>query len=200
MAFSEFAQLAQFAQRKILGPFSTYPLNIRGVNAFATRYTRRYAYASTASKLIDFPGAALYPKFERRWQTRQEPLWWNVTTRKDFEHKRVVRSWVARRVRQAFVESLRKSGYAQDGSRITGSGDPLVGTTQLFPERPILNMKFEEVVLQTDKVVQAIIDLEDSFNEKKGALGGKKKLFPKYTKKEFKPPEPERQPFRRIKY
>jgi hypothetical protein len=54
--------------------------------------------------------------FLKRWQARQEPFWWSVITRKDIENHRTVRNWVARRLRHAFVELLRKKGYAADGS------------------------------------------------------------------------------------
>jgi hypothetical protein len=195
-------QVAQPAKRTIVNSYSVHLLNIPGVNAFCAKYTKKYAYASTVSKLLDFPEAALHPKFEKRWQTRQEPLWWNVTARRDFEHKRSVRSWVSRRVRVAFVESLRKRGYAQDGSRINGAGEPLVGTAQFFPERPILNTKFKDLVLQTDSVVTAIINRGGGlYKGVERVQGEKKRLFPKYTKKkDIKPPEIERPAFRKIKF
>jgi hypothetical protein len=99
--------------------------------------------------------------------------------RKDFENKRVVRSWAARRVRQAFVESLRKEGYAQDGSRIEGRGLPLVGTVQFFPESTITKTKFKALVPQMDLVVREIIKRQSNQNRR-----GYKR-FPEDEKKKF---------------
>lgn len=78
----------------------------------------------------------------------------------------------------------------------------MVGTAQFFPERPILNTKFKDLVLQTDSVVKAIISHEGrSYKGAKSVPGEKKKLFPKYTKKkDIKPPEVERPAFRSIKF
>jgi len=135
-----------------------YPLKIQGVNALSARYRKDYVYVTTASRLVE-SNFALAPKFDQRWQSRQDTFWWCAIARKEFESKRVVRSWVTRRLRQAFVESLRKKGYASDGSRIEAAGNKpaLFGTAQLFPERPILKMRFMDLVEQTDLVVQQII-------------------------------------------
>jgi len=193
-------EVAQGARRAILNSYSLYPLNLPGVNALCAKYTKKYAYASTASKSLENPEAALYPKYEKRWQARQEPLWWNASTWKDFANKKVVRSWVARRVRQAFVESLKKRGYTQDGSRINGLGKPLVGTAQFFPQRPILKTKFNDLVLQTDSVLQAIITHEGRSYRGAKTAPKEKKPFGKYTKRKgFKPPEVDRPLYRSIK-
>jgi hypothetical protein len=150
-------QVAQGAKRKILDYKAIFTLPLRGVNAFSARYTKQYAYVASTARSIDFPSATLQRKFENRWQTRPDPLWWSVITRKSFADKRVLRSWAARRVRQAFVESLRKEGYAQDGSRIGRQGVPLIGTAQLFPVGTIMKTNFKDLVSQTDLLVQAII-------------------------------------------
>src|ERR1700761_1304430 len=99
-------QASQAGFRKILNYSAIKPLTIPAVNAFAAKYTKEYCYVATTPPQIEYPTDALFPMFVKRWQTRQEPFWWAVIARKDIENHRTVRSWIARKLRHAFMESL----------------------------------------------------------------------------------------------
>jgi len=66
---------------------------------------------------------------------------------------------MARRVRHAVVESLRKEGFKPDGTRLEGkAGDSLYGTAHFTPETTILKMPYTELVKQTDAAVQRMMN------------------------------------------
>jgi hypothetical protein len=139
------------------------PVNLQGVKAFKLRFNKDYTYTISAARALEYDDTPLHTMFDRRWKERKDSLWWSVIARWNFEKKRVVRSWACRRLRVAFVESLRKRGYASDGSRIDEAGRelPLVGTAQLSPELSILKIKLEALVQQTDQAVKFIIDRQN---------------------------------------
>ncbi|KAE9380187.1 hypothetical protein N431DRAFT_394749 [Stipitochalara longipes BDJ] len=152
-----FPEAAQAGTRKIFQHSCIKPLAVRTADAFSAKYTKEYCYVATTPPAIEYPTHALSPMFFQRWQTRPEPFWWSVIARKDIENHRTVRSWVTRRLRHAFIESLRKKGYAPDGNRIDGNGKPLIGTAQLVPHESIKTKKFSDLVYQADLTVEAIL-------------------------------------------
>ena len=136
----------------------------KGVKAFLMRFNKDYTYTISAAQSLEHDDTPLHNLFVRKWQERTDPLWWSVIARWNLEtNKRVVKSWACRRLRIAFVESLKKRGYASDGSRIDGTGrePPLIGTAQLTPELCILKTKHEDLVQQTDEAVKVIIKRQD---------------------------------------
>lgn len=198
-----FPQAAQGGTRKILNYSAIKLLNLPTVNAFAARYTTDYCYVAPTPPAIEYPTHALFPMFAKRWQTRQEPFWWNVIARKDIENKRTVRSWVARRLRHAFVESLKKKGYKPDGHRIDGNGVPLIGTAQLFPHHSILRKKFVDLVYQTDLTVEAILIRRNTYKPPRTGQEVQRERRPLHWKKKAKkapanPETPYRHPTSRI--
>jgi hypothetical protein len=173
------------------------PLGHPHMNAFACKYSKKYCYVASVHPAVEYPTHALHLMYAKRWQARTEPFWWNVIARKDIENRRTVRSWVARRLRQAFTESLRKMGYGPDGNRIDGEGEPLIGTAQLLPHQTIMKRKFMDLVWQTDIAVEAIIKRRNMVDPPKsskpstpGQYRGKRKpLYYKKAKKAPKVPE-----------
>ncbi|KAN0119587.1 hypothetical protein V8E51_001795 [Hyaloscypha variabilis] len=193
-----FPEAAQAGTRKILQYSSIKPLAVRTANAFSTKYTKEYCYVATTPPAIEYPTHALGPMFFQRWQTRSEPFWWSVVVRKGIENHRTVRSWVARRLRHAFIESLRKKGYGPDGNRIDGNGEPLIGTAQLMPNESIKTKKFSDLVKQADLTVEAIIKQrfqnkppKAAWNQK--ADGARRPLYSR--KKPTKAPEATESPY-----
>ena len=131
--------------------------------AFSWRFARFHAYTYTAVSYLDKPMNPLYNFAKRRWDARQEPLWFSIIAKKHVgvNNRRCVRSWLARRLRAAFVHSLKKNGYAPDGTRLEGSqGDNLLGTAQIIAEQPMIKMDKEMVQEQTDKAVLEIIKIQ----------------------------------------
>ncbi|EPE26666.1 hypothetical protein GLAREA_02579 [Glarea lozoyensis ATCC 20868] len=93
-----------------------------------------------------------------RWYKRTDSLWWSVICKKDAAlMRRTVRSYTARRVRNAVTESLKKQGYNPDGSRLVEDGVPnLFGTLQVMPRSKALTAKYVEILKETDLVVKLI--------------------------------------------
>lgn len=85
--------------------------------------------------------------------------------------KRTVRSWVGRRLRVAFIESLRKKGYASDGSSLPGTADkaPIIGTAMLGAVPAILKIKNDSLIEQTDSAVQMMIRQQQFLQQKRPA-------------------------------
>lgn len=94
---------------------------------------------------------------------KKEPLWISAVAFKTGGHNsRCIRSWLTRRLRLSFAESLRKNGYAHDGTPLVDNKEPkmLFGTVQLISEPEMLNMAPDIVQHQTDKAVEEIIRLQ----------------------------------------
>ncbi|RKF64382.1 hypothetical protein OnM2_019081 [Erysiphe neolycopersici] len=101
----------------------------------------------------------------QRWNQRPQALWWSAIGTLKLAPKRVLRSWAARRLRVAFVESLRKCGYSQDGVRISVNKKngvfhqpSLKGTVQIFANNPsLIKMRNHDLMKQMDFTVQLLI-------------------------------------------
>lgn len=77
------------------------------------------------------------------------------------------------------MESLRKAGYARDGTRLPGSGqgNDLVCSVQISPRPTMLQMKDEELRGQTDLLVKMIkANLTGRLAPKQGVWAGRKEL------------------------
>jgi hypothetical protein len=140
---------------------------IDGVKSFNMSYKPVHAYSLTAwPRAIDKIDATSLDIYNRRWNTRTDSLWWSAIAYKAFASKRTVRSYATRKLRVAFVESLKKKGFAPDGARLPSAiarfgTAPLFGTAQLTPDLPILETKMKDLVLETDKAVQRILNFQD---------------------------------------
>lgn len=91
--------------------------------------------------------------------------------------KGVTRSYMARRVRCAIVESLRKKGFNSDGTSADGTGKEIYGSAQFRTETPALTLPFVEIVKQTDIAIERLIkgiQMKDdkSARTKKGLTNG----------------------------
>lgn len=134
-------------------------LPLKNAVGIEAKYRNAKVYPAATFGLLT-PNNPLWPRHNRRWQTRTDPLWWSALARKDFEGHRVVRSWAARRIRASFTESLRKKGYATNGMPLPGSQQeiPLYGSLQLFTLKGSTpQVTIEQLAQETDKVVEEII-------------------------------------------
>jgi hypothetical protein len=104
----------------------------------------------------------LHEKAKRRWNSRTDPLWWNilVSTKIGGTH-RVVRGWLLKRARVAFRNALKNKGYTENGTRLvkdfenSTEGD-LIGTAQIFVLPPMLHTSWKDLCKETELVVAAI--------------------------------------------
>ena len=154
-----------------------------GITAFQFRFRKIHAFTWTKAKYIDTPIHPLVPVTLKRYALRQEtPLWLTcVATRETGHSDRVVRSWTARRTRNALAESLKKKGFDINGRRLPGSATDanLFGTAALSVLRVAATTSYADLVKQTDIAVSYIQDYqarEDSglIKHRKGKTRGGK--------------------------
>ena len=112
---------------------------------------------------------------KRLYQERKrEGLWWHVTVGVNLSKAKVVRSWVRRRMQNAFVEELRERGIEQDG-RLLGTGRgverhgipakviqqygnvSLMGSVRLHANPSVVTAKYTDVRKETGVVVEALL-------------------------------------------
>jgi hypothetical protein len=128
-----------------------------GITAFYFRFRNAHAYGWTKARALDEPLHPLKQHLLKRYAVREEvPLWWSCVTTREVGHTdRVVRSWLARRTRNAFKESLRKKGYDTNGRPLLESGNEanIFGTANLSVKREAMKLSFVELVKQTDVAV-----------------------------------------------
>ena len=87
-------------------------------------------------------------------------MWWNCVAKKESgQSERVVRSWLARRTRNAFEESLKKQGFGTDGRPLPGSANKadLFGTVCLSVKRLAAKISYVDLVKQTDIAMSYIV-------------------------------------------
>ncbi|KAF2190484.1 hypothetical protein K469DRAFT_721347 [Zopfia rhizophila CBS 207.26] len=117
----------------------------------------------------------LHSAHQRRQAERERlGLWWHVTVGANSSKTKVVRSWLRRRLRNAFIEELKKRGFDQDG-RVTnkreergrrgmleelpklGETGSLKGSLRLHANNALVSAKYEDVRQETAKVVDALV-------------------------------------------
>lgn len=133
-------------------------------NAFSCRFRKIHAYSVTSINWREMADVQGETKFSKRWNERTDSLWWTVTSYKSFADKRVVRTYASRKLRLAFIESLRKKGIAPDGSRLPECDQklaPVFGTASLHPKIDILTTRMTDLVRDTDNVVRQILWFQD---------------------------------------
>ncbi|CAG8950242.1 hypothetical protein HYFRA_00008480 [Hymenoscyphus fraxineus] len=127
--------------------------------AMSAFYSPYYVFALSSNRYTSEADTLAKEWAERQFNTRSEPFWWTCITKKEaLTSKRTLRSWIARRTRMAFVESLRKRGYGSDGTRLdpTDGGKALYGTAQFLVREPCLLMKTEDLRKETDLALETI--------------------------------------------
>ncbi|TVY65757.1 hypothetical protein LSUE1_G006026 [Lachnellula suecica] len=153
------------ANPDILPSSNLKKITIPNVTAFGLRFHHRHVYSITSGRFQANMTPSLTQSWaESRWSARTDPFWWSCVPRKETAHmKRTVRSYMARVVRHAVVESLRKQGLKSDGTSLDGTdGKLLFATAQFTPESSVLKTPFAEVVRQTDTALATIIKMVEA--------------------------------------
>jgi hypothetical protein len=101
---------------------ASIPLRHLKLRIFTVQYSSwHFLWYGTANILSD-PAHPLYIATLRRSKTADRSgLWWTAAGTFAIGKKRVVRSWAARRLRNAFVEALASRGFDRDGKRVVES-------------------------------------------------------------------------------
>ncbi|KAF8859390.1 hypothetical protein BDZ45DRAFT_673342 [Acephala macrosclerotiorum] len=133
---------------------------VKGASTYSFKYSPNHCFTLGATKWFDTSSnitTILSAAHLKRWTERTESLWWSCLSH-NFA-KRTMRSHATRKLRHAFTESLKKEGYAPDGSRLpeAGEGEPLYGTAMLGALEAIMKTKMDTLVRQTDQAVAFMI-------------------------------------------
>ncbi|KAH8811519.1 hypothetical protein F5884DRAFT_278495 [Xylogone sp. PMI_703] len=156
---------------------------IGGVKSFVCRFAPHPAYSALATRILDQQYHPLQEKLLKRYTSRTDTLWWSCLSFKTVG-KRVVRSWLARRLRICFIEALRREGFSRDGSRLNDQKPPLYGTAQLSPDISMVHLSNVELQKEADVAVKHIIRISNgarartatkAFGERKGHVPRVKK-------------------------
>lgn len=167
---------------------TSIPLRHLKLRIFTVQYSsRHFLWYGTANILSD-PAHPLYIATLRRSKTADRSgLWWTAAGTFALGKKRVVRSWAARRLRNAFVEALASRGFDRDGKRIVesvkedrkrdgkanrtaqgsvmqdikrvdGRGN-LTGTLRIQANPVILTVKFDAVKQEAGRLVDELVKI-----------------------------------------
>jgi hypothetical protein len=151
---------------KILNVEHLAPFNRSGISNILVKYhpNRTYLYAS--DRFNNASPITSYTRWADRsaWFKRTDPFWWSVLAKKDsIAPRRTLRSYIARKVRNAVKDSLKKNGYKADGTRLVDDGQqPLTGTMQIVPLNNVLTMKYADIVRETDVVIGKLSSSTDA--------------------------------------
>ena len=118
--------------------------------AFLMRYARHHAYTFTTHNSLTLGENQGLREYKRaQWAARTDPLWscfvcTNFAAGRPF---RTRKSWLARRMRIAYAEALKKHGYAEDGTMLDGTntGQDVVGTVMFMARELMMTMKSADV-------------------------------------------------------
>lgn len=114
------------------------------------------------------------PKIRHMYSTRdRNTLWWRVSVHSLQDHKRVIRSWCARRVRLAFKLAMKERGYDSEGRRLASStttdmnkadagrhGNNLRGTVEIVLRPAIVDGQWPMVRRDVDRLVDRIVEVQ----------------------------------------
>ncbi|PGH11397.1 hypothetical protein AJ79_04898 [Helicocarpus griseus UAMH5409] len=137
---------------------------------FLVHYTPLQVPTAWARKCFDNSTSRLTilrPKLEHMWANREMgTLWWSIPKHSDITvERKVIRSWCARRARNALRQALRERGYDGVGRRIGGGdGDGkdarglegLRGSLELWVRREVKRAKYEALVRACGVIVDSI--------------------------------------------
>jgi hypothetical protein len=122
----------------------------------------------------------LHPLYQQRLREqnkrKREGLWWHATTGLDLSKSSVVRSWCRRRIRDAFVDLLKKRGFDEFGKLVdtkaleegrfkqlakvlkTREDYSLTGSFRFHAEQAVIPAKFVHIQQELSLVVDAMLD------------------------------------------
>ncbi|KAG9236076.1 hypothetical protein BJ875DRAFT_245707 [Amylocarpus encephaloides] len=161
----------------------TKPLTLPGIQHLKIRHSTKHAYLQAAGRWE--PGRrTLAEEWADRdgHMKRDEPLWWSCIANKTLNKagdKRTVRSYVARKLRTAMVDSLKERGYDENGRSLVGDNRSIYGSCQITAEVDTAKMKYVDIVAQTSKIVESL--------EKDSRKVQSKGFYPKRSKPGQKP-------------
>ena len=130
-------------------------------DCFVVRFWAKHHPPPVAARYLGAPIHPIRPKIVHMLAHRDRTtLWWRVSVNKLLSHKRVVRSWCARRVRIAFEEALKQQGLDKLGKRVSDSATlprDFIGSMEVNIESPCVAQSFEDLQKGANKVISELM-------------------------------------------
>jgi hypothetical protein len=141
---------------------------------FYSSYSPTYSFLIKHHVLSD----QYHPLFTRIYRKHAERkragLWWHVTMGLDSSKTKVVRTWLRRRLRNAFIDELEARNISEDGKLGAGNerahlptiqgflqrGESvsLEGSVKLHAQTPLVAAKYADVRKETGMVIDALLE------------------------------------------
>ncbi|EFQ98320.1 hypothetical protein MGYG_01353 [Nannizzia gypsea CBS 118893] len=177
---------------KNLRPFE-WNLGLKKLSVKARCFAVKYAAGNIESpftKRCRLTKPILSPMFDYKFKQREKDIIWkSVSLGSPADTPAVGRSLYARMFRSAYYEALKKHGYDEDGRRlvldaegnVVGKRKPgLSCTIQVILNSPIKTVKQEDLVMETERLVQ---ELERQQKKPCPAGNGNQRQKPRKTQK-----------------
>jgi hypothetical protein len=138
-------------------------LKISGLKYIQARYHPRNVPFYIAQAIFDSNDHAKYLQTVKRYdEMKQGILWWTAYQMPASAAKKVVRSWVKRRVKNAFKEALEANGIDSNGvSKVSGKAR-MAGTLELHANKATVTVDYETLKQQLDLLVKAMARKEEN--------------------------------------
>ncbi|KAF2017428.1 hypothetical protein BU24DRAFT_420473 [Aaosphaeria arxii CBS 175.79] len=146
---------------------------------FKLQYSASYSPFIQSPILSDFKHP-LHPLLKRTEEQREgKGLWWHVTTNFESSKTKVVRSWLRRRLHNAFLEELKERDITEDGTILrmsdhlkglsglqkaleAGQVVTLTGSIRMQAQNTLVTAKYAEVRKETGSLVDALLKIRNS--------------------------------------
>ncbi|KKK18685.1 hypothetical protein P175DRAFT_0503717 [Aspergillus ochraceoroseus IBT 24754] len=133
---------------------------------FSLRFSPKAVTPPIALRYLSSPVNPIRPKIEHLCDNRDpNTLWWRVSVKDIQDHKRVVRSWCARRTRHAFIRELKGRGFDEEGRRLPNSiksppedgiGGNLRGSVNIWIKPTCIEEKYSAVQAEVKTLMDAL--------------------------------------------
>ena len=137
-------------------------LSVPGLTVCRLSWNRDHRPGLAARMILDNTAHVLYESTKQRYETRsKDSLWWSVVVN-HMNEKRVLRSWIKRRLKRAFVAALAargldENGRAPDEPLSRSDMVSLKGTLEILALTPVIRAGFAVIQHDTGLIVDEII-------------------------------------------
>lgn len=137
-------------------------LSVPGLTVCRVSWNRDHRPGFAAKMILDNTSHVLYEPTRQKYESRsKDSLWWSIVVN-HMNEKRVLRSWINRRLRRAFVAALANrglddNGRAPDESLSRSDRVSLKGTLEIFALPQVIKADFAMIQHDTGIVVDEII-------------------------------------------
>ncbi|KAJ5742739.1 uncharacterized protein N7511_011140 [Penicillium nucicola] len=144
------------------------------------RWAPKNVQPPVASRYLRAPSHPIRPKIVHICGHRdRNTLWWRVSVTQIQQHKRVVRSWCARRVRLAIELALKQHGLDTFGKPLDSASalgkSGVTGSLEVLVQPPCLAQKMGSLQEDVNNLISSFLKHEAAVPEQKAKSNSKSK-------------------------